>query len=184
MCSVCYVGNTNWRQNGGLESFSRKATTTVQGKIINYSKNLYSGEQNVTNVFCCKMWKRVNIYRLFTDYLQLNRFHFKWQGCFMKGSINTWVSLDTTHLSKFLVLLYYQLVMEQVRCSYDNKSHTHLDVYHKRGKIRWAKHSWFQPYEVFRGNNFAVHWPPVFIVYLQLKIHRKTFAVLSKTVKV
>ena len=56
--------------------------------------------------------------------------------------------------------------------------------YRKRGKIRWAKHSWFQFYEVFCGNTFAVHWPPVFITYLKLKIHRKTFAVSSKTAKV
>ena len=26
-----------------------------------------------------------------------------------------------------------------------------LRKYCKRGKIRWAKQSWFQPYEVFRG---------------------------------
>ena len=55
----------------------------------------------------------------------------------------------------------------------------------KRGKIRWAKHSRFQPYKVFHGNTFAVHWPldrpPVFITYLKLKIHGKTFAVSSKT---
>ena len=56
-------------------------------------------------------------------------------------------------------------------------------LYHKRGKIRWAKHSWFQPYEVFCGNTFTMHWPPVFITYLKLIIHRKTFAVNSKTAK-
>ena len=38
--------------------------------------------------------------------------------------------------------------------------------YRKRGKIRWAKHLRFQPYEVFRGNTFTVHWPPVFITYV------------------
>ena len=37
--------------------------------------------------------------------------------------------------------------------------------YRRRGKIRWAKHSWFQPYEDIRGSTFAVHWPPVFITY-------------------
>ena len=36
-------------------------------------------------------------------------------------------------------------------------------LYRRRGKIRWAKHSQFQPYEVFHGNTFTVHWPPVFI---------------------
>ena len=39
-------------------------------------------------------------------------------------------------------------------------------VYRRRGKIRWAKHSQFQPYEVLRGNTFMVQWPPVFITYL------------------
>ena len=58
-----------------------------------------------------------------------------------------------------------------------------LFMYRRRGKIRWAKHSWFQRYEVFRRNTFVVHWPPVFITYLKLKIHGKTFAVLSKTAK-
>ena len=56
--------------------------------------------------------------------------------------------------------------------------------YHKQEKIRWAKHSRFQLYEVFCGNTFAVYWPPVFITYLKLKIHRKTFAVSLKTAKV
>ena len=50
-------------------------------------------------------------------------------------------------------------------------------IYRKYGKIRWAKHSRFQPDEVFCGSNLAVHWPPV------LKIHGKTFTILSKTVK-
>ena len=31
---------------------------------------------------------------------------------------------------------------------------TKVGIYRKRGKIRWAKHSRFQPYEVFRGNTF------------------------------
>ena len=52
--------------------------------------------------------------------------------------------------------------------------------YRKQGKIHWAKHSQFQLYEVFRGNTFAVHWSSVFITYLKLKIHGKTFAVSSK----
>ena len=56
--------------------------------------------------------------------------------------------------------------------------------YRKRGENLWAKHSRCQPYEVFRGNIFAVHWPPVFITYLKLNIHRKTFVVSSKTAKV
>ena len=42
----------------------------------------------------------------------------------------------------------------------------HCIVYRKHGKIRWAKHSRFQPYEVFRRNIYAMHWPPVFITYL------------------
>ena len=58
-----------------------------------------------------------------------------------------------------------------------------ITKYRKCVKIRWAKHSWFQPYEVFCENAFAVHWPPVFIVYLYLKIHGKTVAILSKTTK-
>ena len=58
-----------------------------------------------------------------------------------------------------------------------------IAVYHKRGKIHWAKHLQFQPYEVFHRNTFAVHWQPVFIIYLWLKIHGKTFVVLPKTVK-
>ena len=37
-------------------------------------------------------------------------------------------------------------------------------TYLKRGKIPWAKHSCFQPYEVFHGNTFTVPWPAVFIV--------------------
>ena len=41
-----------------------------------------------------------------------------------------------------------------------------VTTYRKRGKIRWAKHSRFQPYEVFRGNTFAVQWSPVFITYV------------------
>ena len=41
-----------------------------------------------------------------------------------------------------------------------------IPAYRRHGKIRWAKHSWFQPYEDFCGNTFAVHWPPVFITYV------------------
>ena len=41
-----------------------------------------------------------------------------------------------------------------------------IAVYRKHGKIHWAKHLQFQPYEVFHGNTFAVRWPPVFIIYL------------------
>ena len=37
-------------------------------------------------------------------------------------------------------------------------------IYRKRGKIRRAKHSRFQPCEVFRGNTSAVHWASVFII--------------------
>ena len=35
--------------------------------------------------------------------------------------------------------------------------------YRKCGKIHWAEHSWFQPYELFRGNTFAV---PLSVVLL------------------
>ena len=56
-----------------------------------------------------------------------------------------------------------------------------IHIYHRHGKIHWAR---FQPYEVFRGNTFAVYSQPVFITYLQLKIHGKTFAVSSKTANV
>ena len=43
---------------------------------------------------------------------------------------------------------------------------TYIATYRRSGKIRWAKQSQFQPYEVFHGNTFAVHWPPMFITYL------------------
>ena len=48
----------------------------------------------------------------------------------------------------------------------DNVKHYEVWPYNPPGKICWAKHSQFQPIEVFRGNSFAVHWPPVFITYL------------------
>ena len=38
------------------------------------------------------------------------------------------------------------------------------DTYHKRGKIRWAKHLQFQPYKDFHGNTFVMPWPAVFII--------------------
>ena len=60
-------------------------------------------------------------------------------------------------------------------------------IYHRRGKIRWDKHSRFQPYEAFRRNTFAVHWPPVLITYsnlpIAIKFHGKTSVVGSKTAK-
>ena len=46
-------------------------------------------------------------------------------------------------------------------------------AYRVRGKIRWAKHSWFQPYEAFPRNTFAVPWPEVFIIWVKLNIHGK-----------
>ena len=55
--------------------------------------------------------------------------------------------------------------------------------YRRRGKIRWTKHLWFQPYEVFCGNTFAMHWPPVFITYLLAKNSWENFRVTLKTVK-
>ena len=41
---------------------------------------------------------------------------------------------------------------------------SYVHNYRKHGKIHWAKHSWFQPYEVFCGNTFTVPWPAVFIM--------------------
>ena len=40
--------------------------------------------------------------------------------------------------------------------------HSTVVLYHKQGKIHWAKHSWFHPYEVFHGNTFTVPWPAVY----------------------
>ena len=37
-------------------------------------------------------------------------------------------------------------------------------IYRRQGRIHWAKHSRFQPYEFFCGNTFAVPWPAVFII--------------------
>ena len=53
-------------------------------------------------------------------------------------------------------------------------------VYRRRGRIRWAKHSRFQPYEIFRGNTFAVYWPPVFITYLLAKNSRENVCGILK----
>ena len=55
--------------------------------------------------------------------------------------------------------------------------YTCIYIYCRRGTIRWAKHLWFQSYEVFRKNTFMMHWPLVFITYLWLKIQGKAFAV-------
>ena len=80
---------------------------------------------------------------------------------------------------KVLVTKTRYTVVKQNRKT-SNSTYT---LYRKRGKIRWAKHSWFQPYEVFHGSTFAVHWLPVFITFLKLKIHGKTIAVSSITTK-
>ena len=37
-------------------------------------------------------------------------------------------------------------------------------LYCKRDKIRWAKYSRFQPYEVFHGNTFVVPRLAVYII--------------------
>ena len=56
--------------------------------------------------------------------------------------------------------------------------------YHRRGKIRWAKHSRFQPYEVLRGNTFAVPGPAVFFYKTIAKYSRENFrGTLIKTAK-
>ena len=44
------------------------------------------------------------------------------------------------------------------------KEEVALATYRKCRKIRWDKHSRFQPYEVFCGNTFAMHWPSVLLV--------------------
>ena len=67
--------------------------------------------------------------------------------------------------------------------SINSYSYSNRIMYHKYEKIHWAKHLRFQPYVVFCRNNFAVHWPLVFIAYLYLTIYGKTFTVLSKTPK-
>ena len=46
---------------------------------------------------------------------------------------------------------------------YDKIASTLYLKYHKHGKICWAKHSWFRPYNVFCGNTFEFLWPVVFI---------------------
>ena len=43
---------------------------------------------------------------------------------------------------------------------------TNWTNYRERGKICWAEHLQFQPYEFFCRNTFTVHWPPVCIIYL------------------
>ena len=62
------------------------------------------------------------------------------------------------------------------------KSHSLL--YCRRGKIRWAKRSRFQPHSSFRENTFTLPWPEVLIIVKRgAYIHGKTFAVLLKTTK-
>ena len=49
-------------------------------------------------------------------------------------------------------------------------------MYRRRGKIRWVKHLRIQPYEVFCGNTFTVHWPSVFILLIYVaKNSRENF---------
>ena len=73
-------------------------------------------------------------------------------------------------------IFWSQNVELQYICDHTKMPHT----YREWGKIHWAKHLWFQPYEVFCGNTFVVPWPAVLIIQLWLSIHRKTFAVLLK----
>ena len=47
-------------------------------------------------------------------------------------------------------------------------------VYHRRGKIRWAKRLQFQPHWSFCGNTLALPWPELLITR-GTYIHEKTF---------
>ena len=49
--------------------------------------------------------------------------------------------------------------MERYNCNLNSDT---MLIYHKHGKIHWAKHSRFSPYEVFHGN--TVHWPAVVFI--------------------
>ena len=85
-----------------------------------------------------------------------------------------------------IILMYCMIISRLIIINYVSNHIACVIIllqYHRRAMICWAKHSRFQPYEVFCGNTFTVHWPPVFITYIQLKIHGKTFAVSSKTTK-
>ena len=44
------------------------------------------------------------------------------------------------------------------------RKHFNVTAYRRRGKIRWAKCSWFQPHRSFHGNAFALPWPEVLII--------------------
>ena len=70
---------------------------------------------------------------------------------------------DQTIIIISIHILYFSKYSLRQACAY----------YCKCRKILWAKHSQFQPYQVFFRNTFIVHWQPVFIIYLQLIIHRK-----------
>ena len=41
--------------------------------------------------------------------------------------------------------------------------------------IRWAKHSQFRPYEVFRENTFKFPWPAVFFYLAATKYSQENF---------
>ena len=71
------------------------------------------------------------------------------------------ISGRTTELKSVNWLLFCLMLIEITMLSGVNWIY-----FHRRGKIRWAKHSRFQPYEVLRRNTFAVHWPLVFITYV------------------
>ena len=90
----------------------------------------------------------------------------------------------TTYLNVYAI--YNRIVAVNTNYQINTHSQVSFSTYRTRGKIRWAKLLRFQPYEDFHGNTFAVHWPSVFITYLYsaiVKIHGKTFAVSSKTMK-
>ena len=57
-------------------------------------------------------------------------------------------------------------------------------TYHKCGKIRWTKHTWFQPYEVFHRNTFAMPWLASSVYYLTItKYSWESFHVTPKNCK-
>ena len=45
---------------------------------------------------------------------------------------------------------------------------TNKIIYRRRGKIHWAKHSRFQPYEVFHRNTFAASALATSVYYLPI----------------
>ena len=95
-----------------------------------------------------------------------------------------WKSASGQKSRSFNFALIVSLIVSQTNYQNYQKPQLIAKSIRKRGKIRLAKHSWFQPYEVFCRNTFAVPWPEVFVTWLYLNIHRKTFTVLLKTMKI